>query len=48
MSKNISEPDYLLNSFAEKGHIDISCINKAALIAKLHRCKDKLKKGWYS
>ena len=41
MSKNISEPDHLLNSFAEKGHIDISCINKAALIAKLHRCKDK-------
>jgi hypothetical protein len=35
--------DYLLNSFAEKGHIDISCIIKAALIGKLHRCKDKLK-----
>lgn len=45
-SKNISEPDYLLKSFAEKCHIDISYINKAALIAKLHRCK--LKKKRYS
>ncbi|CAC5358012.1 unnamed protein product [Mytilus coruscus] len=42
-SKLQTDSDFLINNFAECSDVDKTQINKAALISKLHRYKEKLK-----